>query len=194
MEVLFASCPMCGARYDGALTSRHLVCDYCGAQFMLSKDEAEALGIGDAPVQQAQEPDNRSYDGSNLSMVDFARQECDDFLKHADEDEFEDTKKIRRGLELGGEEVFLIHDDTLFKSGKNGFAITEDGFVCKELLGDGLQRVSWSQLARDEPRRENGTAFSGERAIIYFTSDDDTMEDLFDLACRLARHAQKVGA
>ena len=64
-----------------------------------------------------------------------------------------DEKKIdalRKYLQIPrGEEVFLIHDDTLFGTGKNGFALAQRGIYRKEIFGS-PELVTWQNFLLGE--------------------------------------------
>lgn len=62
---------------------------------------------------------------------------------------FRDKKaeKLRRHLKIPGEdEIFLAYDDTLFRSGKNGFALSTSGIYCRP-WGEAFSiYMSWKSL------------------------------------------------
>jgi hypothetical protein len=120
VQLVDLKCPACGGIISQRITSRMITCEYCNSRFALDDDEADAFIEDDEEYYE--EEDEAA---SSLSMADFAAQACEDFLDEVgNSSSFNSSPKILRGLEVGDEEVFLIHDDTLFKSGKNGFAIT----------------------------------------------------------------------
>ena len=64
---------------------------------------------------------------------------CKEFLENIGEDanQFKYTPKLKKGLELPDDAVvYLAHDDTLFHNGKNGFAITNLGIYCRDMMGE----------------------------------------------------------
>ena len=137
MKSIVVNCPMCGGRYSGNITSRFLTCEYCDSRFALDDEEAEALGLGG---RHEQEDDDVDYDAdeeyAGMDLLEIVDAECEDLLCRVDRDNFETSRKIERGLGIDAdEEIYLIHDDTIFKSGKNGFAITSAGLYCRE-MGD----------------------------------------------------------
>lgn len=127
-------------------------------------------------------------------MEDYARDECARYLRDCeDESSFKDAPKIRRGLELEGADVLLIHDDTMFKSGKNGFAITTDGFVCREFGDKSAHSVSWEELAElPKPIVDDSYVRAGRKSIVYNTDGDDELYALHELSVKIHRHAQHV--
>jgi topoisomerase-4 subunit B len=56
--------------------------------------------------------------------------------------------------ERNGTLVSFIHDDTLFKSGKNGFAITERGIYCRP-MGEAALFYTWDKFS-NLPKPELG--------------------------------------
>ena len=187
MKVLSTSCPMCGGRYDGVLSAGILTCEYCGSRFMLEPEVLEALG---ATVED--EPEEEEYEEPE-PMFDFVQNACQEFLKKVDRDHFQTSRKIVKGLEIAdGIEVYLIHDDTLFKSGKNGFAITDAGLYCRE-MGDGSAHyLSWGDLAEaSKPEIDDSYIRVDNVSIAYFTDGEDEMDELLSLFKKLRKHAKR---
>lgn len=197
MQVISINCPSCGAAYHGNFASRYITCDYCGTRFMLSPEEAEQMGFGSSTGEPfAEEEDSFVDDGSDASMPAFAREEVEKFLRRGDvdEDDFKETQKIVRGLNISNDDIYLIHDDTLFKSGKNGFAITNEGLYCREMMESTVHFVSWSDFAQGEyPEIDDSYIRVAGTPICYFSGNDDLIEGpLFDMYQRLYNHAVKV--
>ncbi len=202
MNIVSLNCPSCGASYGGNVTSRFIVCEYCGTRFALSKEEMEQLGYTDEPAQQSYDADEEEYedyypdDTGSEPMSEFAPQAIEEFLDsgNADRSDFKSSPKILRGLGVEGEDVYLIHDDTLFKSGKNGFAITSSGLYCREMLESTVYYVSWDDFAQGSwPQVEDSYITQDDTKICYFSGDSDLIEnDLLELYNRLYNHATKV--
>ena len=185
MKLLELKCPGCGAVIDQKITSRVVTCEYCGSRFALEGEEAEAFI----------ESDNDSYEDYDnneapSSMAAFAAEVCEEFLEnHDSSDHFNSSSKILDGLGVGDEEVYLIHDDTLFKSGKNGFAISEDGLYVRDLGEDALF-YDWDTFADlDEPEADNGYIKCGEDIVCYFTCDNEVLHALKKVYKKLYKHA-----
>ncbi|MBR4208086.1 MAG: zinc ribbon domain-containing protein [Lachnospiraceae bacterium] len=100
---------------------------------------------------------------------------CEEFLKQISEEQgdFEVTDKLRRGLGIADSEtIYLGHDDTVFKTGKNGFAITNKAFYCRTILGKteitlihdlkDTAEIKWDE---DTPT----TICINGKAIVYYT-------------------------
>lgn len=186
MQLLELKCPGCGAVIDQKITSRIVTCQYCGSRFVLDGDEAEAFIESNDDYHEEEER------GSSASMADYASEVCEEFLENFDSgDRFKSSSKILDGLGVGDEDVYLIHDDTLFKSGKNGFAITEDGIYCRDLWEDAVF-YDWAAFAEmEEPHADNGSIKCGDDIVCYFTCDDDVLPALKKLYKKLYKHARE---
>lgn len=189
MQLLELKCPGCGAVIDQKITSRIVTCGYCGSRFALDGDEADAFIESDDDSDYEEEEER----GSSSSMASFAAEACEEFLENFDSgDRFESSSKILDGLGVGDEDVFLIHDDTLFKSGKNGFAISEDGLYVRDMWEDALF-YDWETFAElDEPEIDNGSIKCGDDIVCYFTSDTNVLSALKKLYKKLQKHASKM--
>lgn len=196
MQVISVNCPSCGGPYSGSIAGRSITCEYCGTRYVLDDHEFGLFGgaSGAAGADRAE----GGYAHSGVAMADFAREACEKFLQNRkvreDASSFVSSDKVVRGLGIAdGDEIFLIHDDTMFHSGKNGFAITREGFYCRE-LGDSSHFVSWEEFGQGgEPERESGSINQDGVSICYFTDDSSLLKyQLMDLYEKLYTHAVKV--
>lgn len=204
MQVVLVKCPACGAPYGGKLTSRFMTCEYCETRFALDADELAALGINGSGSNARDDADEvvratvrvQEDDGNNDPMPDFAQMACEEFFDEddVDRDNFKSSRKVVNGLGVGGEDVYLIHDDTMFKSGKNGFAITGSGIYCREMGGREAVFTGWADFAKSgEPKLDGCYIRQGDKPVSYFTDDNDVLEHaLIDLYQRLYEHARRV--
>ena len=202
MQTISSKCPSCGGVYSGNLTSRFMTCEYCGTRFALSSEELKAIGFVDRDGDGFDDRDSplgrwaAEDDANNEPMYAFARDVCDEFLSSGvNRDSFKPTDKIIRGLGLGDDdELYLVHDDTLFKSGKNGFAITSRGLYCREMGESAAHFVSWDDFARrGRPGLEGASFYQDGVSICYFTDNSEVREGaLAPLFERLYAHARKV--
>lgn len=194
MQTIAISCPACGATFSGPLTGRLITCEYCGTRYSLSKNEFEALGLADAGDADEVPADDYVDDGM-APMDEYASERCKAFLKRADQSSFASSGKILRGLAIpDGSEVYLIHDDTMFKTGKNGFAITNDGLYCREFAEKTINFVNWKGLAEcEELTCEDCYIRVDGISVCYFTDDKELLEGkLLKLYRQLFHHAHKV--
>ena len=194
MQTIAISCPACGATFSGPLTGRLITCEYCGTRYSLSKDEFEDLGLADAGDADEAPADDYVDDGM-APMDEYASERCKAFLKRADQSSFASSGKILRGLTIpDGSEVYLIHDDTMFKTGKNGFAITRDGLYCREIIERSSHFISWKDLAEgDELELDDSYIRLDGMSVCYFTDDSDVLKDgLLKLYQKLHNHARKI--
>lgn len=204
MQMVSTNCPACGGRYGGSITSRYVTCEYCGSRFALSAEELAALGFGEqdsskrADDESSKDEGRKSdrYAGNNDPMPVFAQRACKKFLrgKDVDEESFESSRKITNGLGVGADEVYLIHDDTMFKSGKNGFAITDAGIYCRELGDRRATFTSWADFAtREAPQIDDCYIRQRGTGLCYFTDNNHTLgRELYDLYMELYEHARQV--
>ena len=186
MQLLNVTCPSCGASVINRLNSRRVTCAYCGSQFILDGEDAD----GFLKTVKESPPEDEALDG--LSMSAFAARVCEEFLSSSDPDRFKDTPKIRNGLGIGdGETVYLIHDDTVLKSGKNGFAVTSRGLYCRGMF-EPAEFLDWNAFAKtEEPELADSYISCGRRKVCYFTDNKEVLSDLAVLYERLHRHAGK---
>ena len=184
MELLNIVCPSCGAPVTHRINSRRVTCAYCAAQFILGGEGADSFVETAAETWEDEEL-------RSLSMPKFAAQVCEEFLERTGQNDFKDTPKVREGLGIrDGDTVYLIHDDTMFKSGKNGFAITNRGVYCRGLY-EAADFLDWDSFAKlEEPKKESGGYITcGSRKVGYYTGNNDVQSDLLTLYQRLHRHA-----
>lgn len=196
MQIFTVACPACGGTYGKEITNRLLTCEYCGTRFALTGVELEAIGLtSDDGFDDDDFFEMLDKDKSDAPMPEFAREACQKFLKGITGSYFDSSKKILRGLGIeDGVEVFLIHDDTMFKSGKNGFAITRDGIYCREFEDKTAHLVSWESFAEgSRPELDNSYIRQDETSLCYFTDNSDLLEGkIFELYLRLFVHARKL--
>lgn len=99
-----------------------------------------------------------------------------------DKTAYEEAYKLRNIFGLHHEEVYLEHDDTVFKSGKNGFAITEKGIYHRGMFESYTSFIPYEDLAKGKGLYEEGGNFymDGER-IAYMSSPVEDKEDFLQL-------------
>ena len=183
MRLMNMTCPSCGAPLSNRLGGRVVTCEYCGSKILLDGDNVNEF-LED--IAQAEEDEANA----GLPMAVFAQRLCAEFLESTDQDCFKDTQKVRRGLEIrDGDDVYLIHDDTMFHTGKNGFAITNRGLYCRGMY-EPADFLDWNTFAKlDVPEEEDGYIVCRGRKVCYFTDSTSVRSDLVLLYQRLHRHA-----
>ena len=199
MKIISVNCPVCNGFYGGAFTSRFITCEYCGSRFALSKDELTALGFEDADGDGYDDNDRPNKFKAAIPtyagpLYQDARDQCSEFLDKAksNQSKFRSTSKILRGLDItSDDDVYLIHDDTMLGSGKNGFAITESGIYCRELGDASAHFVSWDDFKDAErPEIDGSYVRQDDVSICYFTDNKRLCNKLCDMFQRLWDYAQ----
>lgn len=189
MKLLDLRCPSCGGIIGQSNSGRIVICEYCGSRFALDDEEANLFAEDTVSA--------REEDPADLpSMVEFAESACTKFIDDfGTGDSFRNTPKILRGLGIvNSERVFLIHDDTIMKSGKNGFAITERGLYCRELAEERTFH-DWESFAKlGQPKRDSSCIVCDDKSVCYFTDSSDIMPELKELYRSLHSHARKCFA
>lgn len=85
---------------------------------------------------------------ADARMATCARGLCQSFARSVEHRRFRMGRRILRGLGISDpSEVLLVHDDSVGKSGREGFAITESGIRCREARRKEVAITGWEQLA-----------------------------------------------
>ena len=115
--------------------------------------------------------------------LDTIKAACESFIIMHDGARFDATYKLKDNLNiLYCDEVYLGHDDTLFGSGKNGFAITSDGIYCRELMSSYISYVSYEELANSNNIYYNGSnVYADNKVLAYITGSKSELEDVVSL-------------
>ena len=183
MRLLDIKCPSCGASLGAPSVNQVMVCEYCGTRFLPDEGDAPDKGVAWAAESAA---------ASGMSMESYAAQLCEELLIEAGESSFKSAPKIMKGLNIGSDEkVFLIHDDTFMKSGKNGFAITDKGLHIRG-QGEDASFLDWREFSKlGEPEDAGaGNIKCGARLVCYFTDDNEIFDLLLPMYQKLLRHAK----
>lgn len=199
MSYLILKCPACGGKYSGPITSRFVVCDYCDTRFALTKDDLKAAGFrdedGDGIDDRELFDENAAFTFDEGAFLEYAEKACKRLLEDlgSDAKEFKSTRKIVNGLGLReSDDILLIHDDTLFKTGKDGFALTRDGIYCREMGDDAAHFVTWDKFAHGKrPAEDRSYVRQGAMSISYFTGNDGVKEELLAFFDKLWRYARR---
>jgi len=73
---------------------------------------------------------------------------CEVFAMLHNGAKYDVSYKLKDTFGILYEDVYPAHDDTLFKNGKNGFVITENGIYCREIMASYKNYVSFEELSR----------------------------------------------
>ena len=123
-----------------------------------------------------------------FSPMEHIRLLCEDFAaKYPKRYRTGISDVLKAGLGLKNETVYLSHDDTWLKSGKNGFAITDHGFVCRNLMQD-PQRLTFKafkaakKLSPITSKISDANILADGQPIVYVTAaSDNEKKDLNNL-------------
>lgn len=111
---------------------------------------------------------------SNLQHLDdYLEKVCDIFTSwHGYTGAYNYSSKLENKLDLDGR-AYLMHDDTLMGTGKNGFAITDDGVFWIEIFERDVNHLSFDDLAREKVQYvSGGLKIHGKKVPFPCRSDD----------------------
>ena len=173
-------CPECGREKISMMAA---ACPDCG--FPIS--EHFKMQVDQVYTKEASELQKRCSIGDAQAVVDInneMKRLCDEFLEKIGEnaDSFKFTPKLKKGLQIPDDAiVYLAHDDTMFNSGKNGFAITNQGIYCRDLMENtevtsldelsNLTELSWEDV------NKHNNIISGEKKLVYYTDGEEEVEN-----------------
>lgn len=148
-----------------------------GGQNVLGKD----INPADQEKTDTQEPsaviyardillnDGKVYDGSGIAEI------CLKFLSYEENKGIDTGRKdnIINILKIpSGDTIYLIHDDSWFKRGKNGFAITDRGVYVKD-IGEAADFVPWEEFRKCKNIESKSCYVTADgRKIAYITGGD----------------------
>lgn len=176
-------CPYCGAE---VVSRRCIYCDSDLLDFIRKNGldladfaEPESVKVPDEEMKEKKEvrsPEEVLADIRSLCL-DLLNKYPDTFCAYDKNGTIIGGTAVKKRLiELlkipAGEEIFLIHDDTMMHSGKNGFAITDHGFYCRKLW-ENTTFVSYEELPGEEIRPEEITIM--DDASIYIRDPKTTV-------------------
>ena len=99
---------------------------------------------------------------------------CQNFLSYKDNKSINNGQgKVRNTLNISdSDKIYLIHDDSWFSRGKNGFAITDKGVYVAD-FGEKAEFMSWKEFRECEKVNIQGCCirFDGKR-VAYYTGGD----------------------
>lgn len=113
--------------------------------------------------------DGKVYDGSSIAEI------CLKFLSYEENKGIDTGRKdnIINILKIpSGDTIYLIHDDSWFKRGKNGFAITDRGVYVKD-IGEAADFVPWEEFRKCKNIESKSCYVTADgRKIAYITDGD----------------------
>lgn len=107
---------------------------------------------------------------------------CEVFVMTHNTSQYDVSYKLKCTLGIEYQDIYLAHDDTIMKSGKNGFAITEEGIYCRELFGAYTNYVTFEELARADSIYVSGSNIYADGEMIgYYSGSESERRNLKDL-------------
>ncbi len=105
-------------------------------------------------------------------FIEQIKKLCEFHISRFGDGNYKATPVLLNGLNVDADaKVYLAHDDTIKKNGKNGFAITDKGIFCRQIFGKPVF-TSYDALARADKitydRGKTGT-YAGEVPLTLFT-------------------------
>lgn len=185
-------CPECGRKNVSSMAA---ACPDCGfpiaEHFKMLAVQEHAETVRAMPDGSSMEDGQDGQAGqaglkeetSPVDRYSEIRRLCDEFLEHAGENagSFRFTPKLKKGLKIPDDaDVYLAHDDTIFHSGKNGFAITSQGIYCRDLMEEtevtSMEELgSLTELSWEEDGSHN-YILAGEKKLTYYTDGEEEIE------------------
>lgn len=126
-------------------------------------------------ISQTEVSDNKKILGEIKAL-------CAQFLANQDPKQFLVSDELIIGLGIDADDIYLAHDDTWFKSGKNGFAITSSGIYCRNIMERESVYTTYDELKKaKEVYRKSDYTYADKALLSYYTGDKYTKEDIKDL-------------
>lgn len=142
------------------------------------------------------EIDNTGYEAekSHECALNMIRNICHTFAMGHDESAFDITYNMKMAMGiLSDEEVFLSHDDSWFKSARNGFMITSRGIYCRPLLTSQVCFTGFEALAlMNPPQLMHSTIYADGIPVAYYTASDEDQKDLLELISDIRFYARDL--
>lgn len=139
----------------------------------------------------ASNPASQSHGGLNQAGGDAVRTLCNKFLLSHNASLFQCTPKLKAALGIANMDdgdIYLARDDTVLKSGKNGFAITKNGIYCRDVAAKPTH-VSFEMLAcASKFTKKLSGGIYADKTIIALSSECG--KDLVQLFTDIAKAVQ----
>lgn len=125
---------------------------------------------------------NCQSQSDRINTLTHIKELCVHFLACHDTADFSTSNALITGLNIDAKEIYLAHDDTLFKSGKNGFAITSSGVYCRDMMESKAVHTTFDELrSAKQIYRKSDYTYADKKLLSYFSGKKTTKEDIKDL-------------
>ena len=132
----------------------------------------------------------RNYAGNNVETI------CKKFLSYKDTEivnnALNNKKVLINALQIEpGDKIYILHDTSLFRRGKSGFAVTDKGIYVKEPRQD-TQIVYWKDFKKYiKITRDRGAIIADGKAVAHFSGSEEVLlqlEVMFDAIHKCLNH------
>lgn len=133
---------------------------------------------------------HRNYAGNNVETI------CKKFLSYKDteivDNALNNKKVLINVLQIEpGDKIYILHDTSLFRRGKSGFAVTDKGIYVKEPWQD-TQVVYWKDFKKyTKITRDRGAIIADGKAVAHFSGSEEVLlqlEVMFDAIHKCLNH------
>lgn len=109
--------------------------------------------------------------------------------------EFEVTDNFKMTMGIADEKIYLGHDDSLFKNGKNGYVITNKGIFCREIWSNKTIFTSFTDLANTSNAifEKDGRYYADNNLIAYHVNpkNKNILIDFLENIRKISREMNK---
>lgn len=189
-------CPECEKEIcfgKSILDKGELTCPYCGE--IICFDEYEDYEDSEDDDDNGEHEKGLNTDIEKLDIMSPSSQTCEKsdvieqihilckrFLSSHDLHNYRVEQNLLIGLNINAQEtVFLGHDDTMLRSGKNGFVITSTGIYCCDMFSKPIF-TSYTNLAKASSIYKKSTyIYADQRLLAYAGINRQDIPDLLVL-------------
>lgn len=124
-------------------------------------------------------------------LTEKIRTLCNDFIKAHDQKNFHVSPSLKQNLgieSMSDDKIFLARDDTLIRSGKNGFVITTEGIYCREMASK-ANHVSFNDLANAKviKKKFSGSIYADKVPVALSTESTNDLLRLVNDIVKVVR-------
>lgn len=176
------TCPECEKEIcfgKATLDKGEMTCPYCGEIICFDEDEdyedseddddndEQGKGLNrDIENPDITPPLSRTNESSNVVEQIYIL--CKQFLSTHDQRNYRVEQNLLIGLNINTQEiVFLGHDDTMLRSGKNGFAITSAGIHCCDMFSNPVF-TSYADLSKASSIYKKSTYIYADQLLLAY--------------------------